>query len=283
MGIEVDINSGIYDWYCIQSGLVTEKAMEQSSSIIGNSGHGNEVSAASVAEGVIQTAIILSETLKETISSKGSQCKSESKVVLSVAVGETIGFKEIATQILSNSNQYTDCSFFTIRGTPTHVRTTRDSFRERVLNECVLLTTDIGVLSNTSSLSPSQSQKEFEVCVSLIGCQRLNDGEVSTHRCHCFEIITSFGQVANINSQPDHLHLCSAGTVVRVDNISEAVYHFKVTMVRVVEYIIHKIIHQEFHETTARKTSEVGLNWPQRNNEQPSQKESLSNTERINV
>eukprot|EP00755_Sulcionema_specki_P012076 Sspe_Gene.50465::Locus_28092_Transcript_1_1_Confidence_1.000_Length_4469::g.50465::m.50465 len=253
MATDHDIQTAIYDWLNEQNGIVGPSPRgSRQGSVLGTDAttddgeEGFTLDPAGIARGVVQTFLVLQDALTQALS-KAADDNDEGNLVkmsLVVTVGSREPFKQLCDEFLAFQET---CQGHAEMKTATHpIKSQHDEFRGVTKEEHLLLAATIYVRS--------RGGKEFEICVNIVGgCTYRNDPKTSFD---FYDIITSFGQVTATKLE-DHKHLCSADAVVRVNRLPEAAHHFKLTLVRVTEHIMHRVIHDEFIHDAVKKGDEL--------------------------
>eukprot|EP01059_Diplonema_ambulator_P035093 TRINITY_DN8154_c0_g1_i1.p1 TRINITY_DN8154_c0_g1~~TRINITY_DN8154_c0_g1_i1.p1 ORF type:complete len:465 (+),score=85.39 TRINITY_DN8154_c0_g1_i1:59-1396(+) len=167
------------------------------------------------------------------------------------AFGDVIAqFKEILAE-----PSY-DPSIVNIELKPFPIRKRYDDYRQMHQEVHVLMWAQMCVSKKQSALNQAQN---FEIFVNLIGSSTFKEGASPKKEYDYLEVIPSFGQLVNVLQPSQHKDLCNPDSVVRVKRLVEAVYHFKLSLVRVAEHIIHSVVEGEFLTDVARKFDEAGI------------------------
>eukprot|EP00659_Diplonema_papillatum_P016526 gene16526-25350_t len=112
----------------------------------------------------------------------------------------------------------------------------------------------------TVTKTPKMAEPQaFEVFVNLMGGCCYRENSPIKKKFDYYDIIPSFGQLVNVQQPQRHNHLCNPDAVVRCSKLVEAVYHFKLSLVRVAEHIIQTVIQGEFLTDVARRLSKAGF------------------------
>ena len=140
------------------------------------------------------------------------------------------------------------------------VRKKSDEWRGMVSETHMILWARMCVSKEQTAVSEA---KTFEIFVNVLGYVSSFTGEAHAsgvkpqeHTFDYFEIIPSFGELQNVQRHhAQHKTLCSSDTIVTARSFNEAIHHFKLSLVRVGEHIMSRVMQGEFLDDVARRMS----------------------------
>eukprot|EP01064_Diplonema_japonicum_P032830 TRINITY_DN6293_c1_g1_i1.p1 TRINITY_DN6293_c1_g1~~TRINITY_DN6293_c1_g1_i1.p1 ORF type:complete len:505 (+),score=100.30 TRINITY_DN6293_c1_g1_i1:323-1837(+) len=202
------------------------------------------------AEGVIQTMQVLRDCIAGY---KRGEVAVEIHVIDDCAMG---GFNTVVEQVRELAAGQGDTPDVKVELKSFPIRKRFDSFRSMHREVRVLMWAQLCVSKKQSALTEEQN---FEIFVNLIGSTTYRDGAPPKEDFDYLEVIPSFGQLVNVLQPAQHKDLCNPDSVVRAKRMAEALYHFKLCLVRVAEHIIHSVVEGEFLTNVSKRFDEVGI------------------------
>ncbi|KAJ9448816.1 hypothetical protein DIPPA_30491 [Diplonema papillatum] len=246
MSMDVGIDAGVHDWLMRHAGMVPKR----NESTVSES---REVDAEADADNIVSCLGVLASALAEKVS-KG---QTTSSISLLVGNNGTPEFLSVAKECLDRKKELA-AEGLIVSSISTLLRKTHDSYRDRVSEQLVLMSCQVVVASEDQI---ARNKKEFEICVTLIQLAHYTADATQPPR-YLYEVIPSFGQVVEIETTEEHRHLCSTDAVVRLSNLPEAFYHFKLTVLNVVEHILHRVLHKEFKLNVRQRVGRGSIEEP---------------------
>ena len=213
-------------------------------SIISSEGEDDSVDDEDLARGIGQTLIVLKESI-------AGYDRGEVSIDLHVTNNCQSNFSSLSEAMQSISEEITTHGI-DIQFQPFPIRKRHDDFKGFVHENQVLMWARICVAKEERMFSQEQ---HFEIFVNLLGTSVYREHTPTKTQYDTYEIIPSFGQLVNVKQPARHEALCNPDAVVKVKGLDESIHHFKLSLVRVAEHIIHTVIHGEFLLDIARRIS----------------------------
>eukprot|EP01060_Flectonema_neradi_P014331 TRINITY_DN21024_c0_g1_i1.p1 TRINITY_DN21024_c0_g1~~TRINITY_DN21024_c0_g1_i1.p1 ORF type:complete len:455 (+),score=95.91 TRINITY_DN21024_c0_g1_i1:175-1539(+) len=197
-----------------------------------------------LARGIGQTLIVLKDSI-------ASYDRGAVSIDLHVTNNSHTCFSGLSETMASIKDEITDLGV-DIQFQPFPIRKRHDDFKGFVNESQVLMWARICVTKEGGVFSQEQN---FEIFVNLLGSSAYREHSQIKSSYTTYEIIPSFGQLVNVKQPSRHEALCNPDAVVKVKSLEESIHHFKLSLVRVAEHIIHTVIHGEFLHDIARRIS----------------------------